>query len=43
MYLKKIKEFKDHIFKTNPQTKIKKMNYFDLINNTLTSMTNHIA
>jgi NTE family protein len=43
LYLKKIKEFKGHIFKTNPQVKIKKMNYFDLINNTLTSMTNHIA
>ena len=43
LYLKKIKGFKDHIFKINPKEKIKKMNYFDLINKTITSMTNHIA
>jgi NTE family protein len=43
LYLKKIQGFKDHIFKINPKEKIKKMNYFDLINKTITSMTNHIA
>lgn len=43
IYLQKINFFKSTIFKSKPHSGQKKFNYFNLINNTITSMTNHIS
>ena len=39
VYLKKIKEFQKHLYKDNPKNKQDKMGYFNLINQTISTMT----
>ena len=43
LYIQKINEFKKNIFKINSPDQRKKFHYFDLINNTIAVMTNHLA
>lgn len=39
VYLKKIKEFHQHLYKLEPKHKIEKMGYFNLIDKTISTMT----
>lgn len=43
LYLQRINEFKKSFFKSNSTEQVKKFNYFNLINNTIAIMTNHLA
>lgn len=43
VYTRKIADFRHRIFKDSGEDHLEKFNYFNLINNTITSMTNHIS
>jgi NTE family protein len=43
LYIQKIKEFRKNLFKLNSTDQKKKFHYFNLINNTIAFMTNHMA
>jgi NTE family protein len=42
-YIQKIKEFRKSLRKSNPTDQRKKFHYFNLINDTIATMTNHLA
>jgi NTE family protein len=43
LYIQKIEEFRKSLHKANPTDQRKKFHYFNLINDTMASMTNHMA
>ncbi len=43
LYIQKINEFRKSLHKSNPLDQRKKFHYFNLINDTIASMTNHLA
>lgn len=43
LYIQKINEFKKSLFKLDPMDQKKKFHYFDLINDTIAAVTNHLA
>ena len=43
IYIKKIKKFQDQLHLVHPKSKIEKFGYFDLINKSISILTNHIS